>query len=393
MRLMASLVCAIESTRSLRCVVRNVWRVSSSSNCSIAIMLTGPSRSIFARRAAIASSALSVRCSAATIVGSDRRRPASVACDSSSSSRSSSGSSAQIDAGVRDRVPFAFELRRPRASTSSSVAWTASTHAYARCDRSLSAVARATSSSATTARTASSAPRASLIDGFELVGPAAQRRHRVVGRHDVLTQRVELAHVGVELRFAGRDRRPQLVDAALRVCRARRRARRTLLELERRFFEPPDFGRQRAARSTRAACAAPASAARRLRSSAASRASNSRRCADVRRSSATRCSASSRAIDARASSWRRSSASRSSSAWRRSRASCSRLLREPRRLVGGALQLRLVADDRLFLLVMLGVQRGDRVRRLGDRALELRRLLREPGQAPRARRRSDRAAP
>ena len=38
---MASPVCAIESSRSLRCVVRNVWRVSSSSNCSIAIMLTG----------------------------------------------------------------------------------------------------------------------------------------------------------------------------------------------------------------------------------------------------------------------------------------------------------------------------------------------------------------
>ena len=56
MRLIASLVCAIESTRSLRCVVRNAWRVSSSSNCSIAIMLTGPSRSILPRSAAIASS-------------------------------------------------------------------------------------------------------------------------------------------------------------------------------------------------------------------------------------------------------------------------------------------------------------------------------------------------
>ena len=66
MRLIASVVCAIESTRSLRCVVRNAWRVSSSSNCSIAIMFTGPSRSIFARSAAIASSALSARCSAAT---------------------------------------------------------------------------------------------------------------------------------------------------------------------------------------------------------------------------------------------------------------------------------------------------------------------------------------
>ena len=44
---MASTVCAIESMRSLRCVVRNRWRVSSSSNCSMAIMLTGPRRSIF----------------------------------------------------------------------------------------------------------------------------------------------------------------------------------------------------------------------------------------------------------------------------------------------------------------------------------------------------------
>ena len=36
-------------------------------------------------------------------------------------------------------------------------------------------------------------------------------------------------------------------------------------------------------------------------------------------------------------------------------------------LVGRVLQLRLVADDRLFLPVLLGVQRRDRVRRLRDR--------------------------
>ena len=36
------------------------------------------------------------------------------------------------------------------------------------------------------------------------------------------------------------------------------------------------------------------------------------------------------------------------------------LLREPRLLVGRVLQLRVVADDRLFLLVVLGVQRRDR---------------------------------
>ena len=38
------------------------------------------------------------------------------------------------------------------------------------------------------------------------------------------------------------------------------------------------------------------------------------------------------------------------------------LLGQPRGLVRGALQLRLEADDGLFLLVMLGVQRGDGVR-------------------------------
>ena len=51
MRAMASAVCAIESTRSFRWVVRNACRVSSSSNCSMAIMLTGPSLSILPRRA------------------------------------------------------------------------------------------------------------------------------------------------------------------------------------------------------------------------------------------------------------------------------------------------------------------------------------------------------
>ena len=42
--------------RSLRCAVKNVWRDSRSSNCSIAIMLTAPMRSIFARRSATISS-------------------------------------------------------------------------------------------------------------------------------------------------------------------------------------------------------------------------------------------------------------------------------------------------------------------------------------------------
>ena len=58
MRRIASPVAAIESTRSLRCVVRNRWRDSSSSNCSMAIMFTGPSRSILSRSFAMASSAV-----------------------------------------------------------------------------------------------------------------------------------------------------------------------------------------------------------------------------------------------------------------------------------------------------------------------------------------------
>ena len=62
---MASPVCAIESSRSLRCVVRNVWRVSRSSNCSMAIMLTGPSRSIFCLRSLMIASGLSASSSSA----------------------------------------------------------------------------------------------------------------------------------------------------------------------------------------------------------------------------------------------------------------------------------------------------------------------------------------
>ena len=81
---------------------------------------------------------------------------------------------------------------------------------------------------------------------------------------------------------------------------------------------------------------------------------------------------SSRAIDSRASSWRRSSASRSSSACRRSRAELLVLLVEAGRLVLGVLELRVVRHDRLFLLVVLGLQRRDRIRRLGNRGLERR---------------------
>ena len=96
MRLIASVVCAIESIRSLRCVVRKTWRVSSSSNCSIAIMLTGPSRSILSLRRSIASSAV---IDARRAVRRRRAAPARLPPASTSpSSASGSGSSAAIAA-------------------------------------------------------------------------------------------------------------------------------------------------------------------------------------------------------------------------------------------------------------------------------------------------------
>ncbi len=49
------------------------------------------------------------------------------------------------------------------------------------------------------------------------------------------------------------------------------------------------------------------------------------------------------------------------------------LLRDARRFVAGLLQPRFVRDDRFFLLVMFGVERRDRVRRVRDRRLERRR--------------------
>src|SRR4029077_13460718 len=50
-------------------------------------------------------------------------------------------------------------------------------------------------------------------------------------------------------------------------------------------------------------------------------------------------------------------------------------LREPRRLFRCVLLLRVEADHGLLLLMVLGVERGDRVRRMGDRTFQLRRLL------------------
>ena len=288
MRLIASLVCAIESTRSLRCVVRNAWRVSSSSNCSIAIMLTGPSRSIFARSVAIASSALSARCSRGDdggvgcesrrsagrlvcqlrrLLGADRRRASGVAWPSRSSCSTSSDDLVErrldrVLAGVREVRQVGFGGRARDVELG---------------DDGANRVERA----------------ARVLDrGFVLVGPGAQRRHRVVGGMHVAdaARRARGRRRRAALRRR-RSRRAAIVDAAPRLVELGGERRGALLELGGRFLEPLRLRTPaRRARSTSAACAAPASAARRLRSSVASRASNRRRCATVSRSSACRCS-------------------------------------------------------------------------------------------------------
>ncbi len=56
------------------------------------------------------------------------------------------------------------------------------------------------------------------------------------------------------------------------------------------------------------------------------------------------------------------------------------LLRQPRFLVGRVLKLRVVTDGRLVLLVVLGVERCDCVRGVGDRPFELGGLLRQAHQ-------------
>ena len=105
--------------------------------------------------------------------------------------------------------------------------------------------------------------------------------------------------------------------------------------------------------------------------STVSRASVRRRCASDSRASACRCSSSSRPIDAC-----RLGATRLE---RRAlflglpplERDHLRLARQPRGLLGGARDLRLVADDRHLLAVLLGGQRGNRGRGLRDRQLEL----------------------
>ncbi len=210
---------------------------------------------------------------------------------------------------------------------------------------------------------------ARLLDRrFEIVGAAAQHRHRLAGGHHHLAQRVELADVGVELRFAGRDRRAQLVDAAPR-----------LVEL-------------RASAAARSSSSAPASSSRTHLDRQRARALDQRR---VRRAGFGGAAAqilgrlarleqpalgdgqplvglALRLVEPRDRRARLFLAAIERVALFFRLMLLARellgLLRQPRLLVGRVLQLRVVADDRLLLLVVLGVERGDRVGRVRDGA-------------------------
>ncbi len=215
-------------------------------------MFTGPSRSIFARSAAIASSALSARCSAATTdaSGAERssvRNPPSATRnpESALASSSSSGSSAADDAGVRRRTSLLFELLDLGDDL-----------VERRVDRVLAGVRQVREirfggrpgDVQLGDHGANRIERAArfLDRRFERLGGVAQLDHRVAGRHHRLPEGVELALVGVELHFARGDRFAQLRGAAAAALEIGAERGKTLFQFDGRLLETPHLGRQRA---------------------------------------------------------------------------------------------------------------------------------------------------
>ena len=245
MRLIASPVCAIDSIRSLRCVVRNMWRVSSSSNCSIAIMLTGPSRSIFPRSAAIASSALSVALLGGDHRGVRRRQLVGRAGDRRTPSSSDSRSSASTTAASGVVWPVALELLDFDDDL-----------VERRVDRVLAGVrevreigfggrARDVELRDHGADRVERGRARSLIAASSSSARDAQRRDRFTGGHAPSRAGRRARGTSASSCAWPAAMRRQLVDAPPACRRAPRRAPRRALELGARFFEP-QLGRQRA---------------------------------------------------------------------------------------------------------------------------------------------------
>ena len=353
---MASPVGEMESMRSFRCVVRNPWRFSSSSYCSMAIMLTGPSRSILRRSSAMASSGVSGRprragrcraagsahvgTAAATGSAPARRRLffGLVGVDRAPVGADGAVALHLLDFGDHAREVHLQRLDHAVGQVGEIALGLGALHFGLRRAPSLTA----------------SSGLARLADGvFLRVALDRSSLTAFVGQADQFARRVQRAPVR---RRAPAGRRPG--PGAAGPVRRRSAAARPAGTVSRvsisrcDFFErarPPGTPRPRVRRGARARPSRRAPCRHAARAS--SRASKSRRCASARRSSTTRCLSASWAIDARASNCRVSRAAISSS--QRCRVAGHEfafLLDAPGVFVGLA-HAEFEADDGLLLLV------------------------------------------
>ena len=395
MRLIASLVGAIESTRSLRCVVRKVWR-----GLELVELLDG--------HHVHGAEAIDLRLAGRrSLVGASARAgpPPTAGRRASATSRRRLPRSilrrrpAQSSTGVGLASSPSRSSCATSAATSSSVACTASRQMCARCARSRFGGGARDVELAPPPRArprARGAPRGSAPSCSSNCARSACERSSAA-RTSLAQRRRTCATLVVEPSLGVDDR-------CLRAARAAPRALTSssapgcdaLLELARRLLEAA-APRPRAplARSTSAACAALASAARlrlRLHRLAA------RRTAAAARRSAARPPRAAPLRAARSTRGPRPAARQASallfgaSAARRRSARCLRATRSASS--PAPLQLQLEADDRLFLPVQLVCERGDRGLGLRDRHVERGGLLRAGARPTRAPdRRRARAAP
>jgi hypothetical protein len=200
----------------------------------------------------------------------------------------------------------------------------------------------------------------------------AARRGGLVGAHQLLAEGGQRLDVGIEGAAALLDGDEQRL-AALAGGRQLGPARvHSLLEFAGAVLESRHFGRE-----CRGALHQPrvrGSGFGQPRGQTRHRVTRlgSRRCASYSRASASRCVSTRRRLAASAPCRRASAAVALLFGASALEADLIRLPREPRHLVHRAGHLRVEADERLFVLVLLALQRRQRAGRGGDRRLELR---------------------
>ncbi len=216
-----------------------------------------------------------------------------------------------------------------------------------------------------------------LDERFVLLRLRPQRADGGVGRLDVAPQSFEPEHVGVELRFARDDGRTDLPHAAARLGQLRGERGRAPFELARGFLEPLHFDAERRgafdergmgrAGVSRAAAQVVARLARLEQTTLRDGEPFVGAALVIFEPPDRRARFFLPAIEAVALLAGLIALARQLLAF----------LRQARVFLGGALQLQVVADHGLLLLVVLGVERGDGVRRMRDRAFEAGRLFGE----------------